>query len=349
MNAPLDGLLRQTSRSFHLTLRVLPRAVRAQIGLAYLLARTTDTIADTELIPVEQRLQALHQLRQRILGTSAAPLNFGALARHQGSPAEAGLLERVEESLAALRTLSADDLKLVRKVLDTIASGQELDLRRFAGASAEKISALPTDADLDDYTYRVAGCVGEFWTGICVAHLFNLVELDEFAVSSSFEQLGVRFGKGLQLVNILRDLPADLCKGRCYLPRTGLAEAGLQPADLLSPANEPKFRPLYHRHLDLAESQLAAGWLYTECIPWRQVRIRLACAWPILIGTETIRRLRNENVLDPARRIKISRAEVRGIVARSVLHYAWPRAWRRLFPPHDPAFWKAVASAAKFK
>ena len=40
MNAALNELLKQTSRSFYLTLRVLPAAVRPQIGLAYLLART---------------------------------------------------------------------------------------------------------------------------------------------------------------------------------------------------------------------------------------------------------------------------------------------------------------------
>jgi farnesyl-diphosphate farnesyltransferase len=60
-------LLKATSRSFYLTLRVLPAAVRPQIGLAYLLARTTDTIADTELVPLEQRLDALKRLRERIL------------------------------------------------------------------------------------------------------------------------------------------------------------------------------------------------------------------------------------------------------------------------------------------
>jgi len=344
MNAPLNELLKQTSRSFHLTLRVLPRAVRAQISLAYLLARTTDTVADTELVPVAQRLQALQQLRERILGTSHAPLNFGDLARRQGSPAEGGLLEHVEASLAGLRTLSSEDLKLVRQVLDTITNGQELDLRRFASASAENIIALRDDAELDDYTYRVAGCVGEFWTRLCIAHLFHFVELDEFATSSSFEKLGVRFGKGLQLVNILRDCPADLRQGRCYLPLARLAETGLKPPDLLLPAHEPKFRPLYHRYLDLAERHLAAGWLYTESIPRGQISIRLACAWPILIGAETIRRLRIENVLDPARRVKVSRAEVRVIIARSVLRYAWPPAWRRLFPAREPAFWKAVAS-----
>ena len=83
----LGALLKATSRSFYLTLRVLPAAVRPQIGLAYLLARTTDTIADTEILPVEQRLEALGKLRGRILGQSTAPLHFGELAKQQGSPA----------------------------------------------------------------------------------------------------------------------------------------------------------------------------------------------------------------------------------------------------------------------
>ena len=39
-------------------------------------------------------------------------------------------------------------------------------------ASPEKIVALETPSELDDYTYRVAGCVGEFWTRICRIHLF---------------------------------------------------------------------------------------------------------------------------------------------------------------------------------
>ena len=55
MPTALNDLLKATSRSFYLTLRVLPAAVRPQIGLAYLLARTTDTIADTELVALDSR------------------------------------------------------------------------------------------------------------------------------------------------------------------------------------------------------------------------------------------------------------------------------------------------------
>ena len=339
-NALLTGLLKATSRSFYLTLRVLPRRVRPQIGLAYLLARTTDTIADTEIVPVQQRLTALQNLRERILGAGSAALNFGELARQQGSPAERVLLERVGDSLTTMRALSPDDLKLVREVLDTITSGQELDLRRFAGASAEKIVALQTDQELDDYAYRVAGCVGEFWTKICRAHLFPLAPLDDLRLLAD----GVRFGKGLQLVNILRDLPVDLRRGRCYLPGIKLSETGLEPADLLQPSNEKKFRPTYDSYLALADSHLAAGWAYTNALPWRCARLRLACAWPILIGTRTITRLHTASVLEPQRRVKISRAELRGLILRSVLCYPLPGLWQRLARLPTDGSGKAVAS-----
>jgi len=335
MSPRLNALLKQTSRSFYLTLRVLPRGIRPQIGLAYLLARTTDTIADTEIVPVAQRLAALQVWRERILGTGSEALNFRELARHQGLPAERKLLENGEAAVAELSGLSATDLTRVRQVLDTITSGQELDLRRFGGATARlegetpKLIPLQNAAELDDYTYRVAGCVGEFWTEMCVAHLFRQPELTALA-TPHFKELGVRFGKGLQLVNILRDVPADLRQGRCYLPEDLLAEAGLTPADLLSPGNEARFRPLYNHYLERAAAHLAAGWEYTNLISFRRVRLRLACAWPILIGAETIQRLQREPILDPTRRVKISRADVRRILFRSIWRYPAPTSWQKL-------------------
>jgi farnesyl-diphosphate farnesyltransferase len=340
----LNDLLKATSRSFYLTLRVLPTRVRPQIGLAYLLARTTDTIADTELVPPAQRLDALQKLRERILGQNSAPLNFDELAQQQGSPAEKLLLEQTEASLALLQTLSPADLKLVRDVLTTITSGQELDLRRFAnvpahGHDAEKIIALETAAELDDYTYRVAGCVGGFWTKICRVHLFPKAKLDDAQLLAD----GIRFGKGLQLVNILRDLPSDLKNGRCYLPTQRLDEAKLFPEVLFSPVNEKKFLKLNHEYLHKAEEHLAAGWHYTNTLPFGQFRVRLACAWPILIGMKTIEKLRAANVIELQQRVKVSRCEVRKIILLSLLACPLPFAWRKLYSSAA----KAVASGAK--
>ena len=321
----LSGLLKDASRSFYLTLRLLPGKVRPQIGLAYLLARTTDTIADTELVPLDQRLQSLQDLRARILGLRQTPLEFGTLARQQASPAERVLLEKCEASLSLLQTLEPADRQLVVEVLQTITSGQELDLRRFGSASAKSVAALRTDDELHDYTYRVAGCVGEFWTKICRAHLFAKAAWDDGLLLAN----GVRFGKGLQLVNILRDIPADLRRGRCYLPAERLASLGLQPADLLEPANEPRLRPLYGEYLDRADAHLLAGWAYTNALPRRCVRLRLACSWPILIGRETLKLLRTGKVLDPQQRIKVSRPQIRRLMLRSVFLYPCSGAWER--------------------
>ena len=216
-------------------------------------------------------------------------------------------------------------------MLNIITSGQELDLRRFGSSAtgsqpAQKIIALETPAELDDYTYRVAGCVGEFWTRMCRAHLFPKARLDE----KQFLLDSIRFGKGLQLVNILRDLPADLKNGRCYLPSQRLDEVKLFPEILLSPAAADKFLPLYREHLDKAESHLHAGWRYTNTIPFRQIRVRLACAWPVLIGLRTIKKLRTAGGTELRTRVKVSRAEVYGLMFKSLLAVWFPAWWRKL-------------------
>jgi farnesyl-diphosphate farnesyltransferase len=327
VNEDLNNLLKATSRSFYLSVRILPAAVRPQIGLAYLLARTTDTIADTELVCVEGRLQALEALRKRILGESHEPLDFGKLSQGCALPAEKVLLERVEDALRALEAMPETDRKLVQQVLRIITSGQELDLMRFAKAGPNAIVAFETEAEMEDYTYRVAGCVGEFWTRLCRHHLFPNTAIDEETLLRN----SVRFGKGLQMVNILRDVPKDLRKGRCYPPRQSLLAAGLKPEDLLLPENQARFRPLYNRWLDQAEAHLAAGWDYTNALPSGTFRVRLACAWPILFGVRTLRLLRNENMLDDSRRLKAARSEIYALMARSVLLYPWTAAWRAQF------------------
>jgi len=353
----LSALLRDVSRSFYLTMRVLPGAIRQQIRLAYLLARATDTIADTDVVPVAERLAALDQLRAHILGASTAPLDLtpflrapgsggaqavtaGAEGSRNGRPAgaahtdaERALLERVGEALSLLASFAPEDQRLIREVLTIITSGQELDLRRFGGATPAQIVALDTDAELDAYTYQVAGCVGEFWTRMGRAHLFPTAPFDEAWMLAK----SVRFGKGLQLVNVLRDLPRDLRQGRCYLPRERLAARQLAPRDLLAPANLSRLRPLYDGYLDLAESCLADGWAYTNALPRPQTRVRLACAWPILIGVKTLARLRAGDVLDLQQSLKISRAEVRALMLRSVVLLPWRGAWERLFDQARPA------------
>lgn len=329
----LDALLKEVSRSFYLTLRILPAGIRPQMGLAYLLARATDTVADTSIVPVAERLQALAFLRERIQGRTSAAWSWNVGHKSQaaqsdsGTEAEGRLLERLEEILKHLDSLESADRDRARTVLDIITSGQELDLKRFGQADQRHLVALQTDADLHDYTYRVAGCVGEFWTRMCRAHLFPNDPLDETKLMSN----AVRFGQGLQLINILRDVSADLRLGRCYLPLETLDRVHLKPTDLLDPSTEPKLRAAYNVWLHCAREHLAAGWDYTNTLPRRCRRVRLACAWPILIGQRTLTRLEQPGVLDASRRVKIARGEVRSILFRTLWAQFFPSIWRSLF------------------
>lgn len=323
----LGGLLRDVSRSFYLSLRLLPKPVRPQIGLAYLLARATDTIADTRIVPRGDRLETLGRLRERIRGTDTRPVGVESLIQGQSSEAEATLLRRIEEALGLLGTLGSSDLALVRGVLETITSGQELDLRRFPEEPAGVVHSLVSMEELWDYTHRVAGCVGAFWTRICFAHLPHPPGCDV----ERMVRLGLGYGQGLQLVNILRDIPADLKMGRCYVPSEEMVPLGLRPADLTMPENELKFRPLHLRLSRLAEGRLRDGWDYTLELPRGWWRVRVACALPVLIGRRTLRLLAGSKVLNPSSRVKVPRQEVRGMLARVLLCAPFPKRMARLW------------------
>jgi farnesyl-diphosphate farnesyltransferase len=308
------ALLRRVSRSFYLSLAVLPGSVRPTIGLAYLFARASDTIADTRLIDRASRIAHLEALRAA-LADDGRTIAVGATAGAQALPAERRLLERLPECLAAYRALPPADRGRVHAVLATIIEGQIQDLRVVPGEDEGKLAALETRADLDRYTYLVAGCVGEFWTEVHVAHRPRLAGWDLPRMGG----LGARFGKGLQLTNVLRDVPRDLRQGRCYLPRQDLARWGLEPRDLLDPGRAPAARPLLREWLNTALDHYEAGWQYTFAIPRREARMRLACAWPLLIGLRTLDLLAaSPNWLDPAITLKVPRVRVYGLMAHSL-------------------------------
>ena len=314
-----SALLKRVSRSFYLSLAVLPKAVRPTIGLAYLFARAADTIADTRLIERQSRISHLDALRAELEAQQTDTRRVAAIVRAaagpQALPAERTLLERLPECFAAYRALEPHDRERVQKVLVTIIEGQNQDLRLFPGEDEGKLAALETRQDLYRYTYLVAGCVGEFWTDVHAAHRPRLRHWD----LPRMRQLGIRFGQGLQMTNILRDIPRDLRHGRCYLPRQDLARLGLEPRDLLDPASAPAVRPLLVDLLNVTLDHYEAGWQYTFAIPKRETRMRLACAWPLLIGLRTLDLLaRTPNWLDPAVTLKVPRVRVFGLMAHSL-------------------------------
>lgn len=327
-------VLRSVSRSFYLSLRILPKPLRDPLSLAYLLARATDTIADAPEPPAELRAEALRDLARAIQGdapgANAARLR-DSFAMLQHDEAERALMENLPALLEWLDALEAGDRAEVRGVLEKITRGQMLDLERFGTSSPRRvrpmadtntsIEALSTSAELDEYTYLVAGCVGEFWTRICFAHVANFSERPE----EEMRGLGVRYGQGLQLINILRDAGTDLGQGRCYLPADELESLGIAPDKIL---REPvRVVPILQRWREKARQGVEAGIDYACAI--RNRRIRFATALPALIGARTLALLREAGPEVFERKVKVPRREVRQMIMATAL--ASPRSLRRTF------------------
>jgi len=316
-------LLRSVSRSFYLSLRFLPKALRDPLSLAYLLARATDTIADTTGAPVALRTEALRTLAATIQGGGSSTEKTAQLQESfvplQTDKAERALIEQLPALLDWLGDLRSDDRDEVRGVLGKINRGQSLDLERFG--NGRDIRALNNAAELEEYTYLVAGCVGEFWTRLCFRHVKNFSDRPE----SEMSMLGVQYGQGLQLINILRDAGDDLRNGRCYFSADELNSLGLRAEDGL--ANPATLEPVLKRWREKAEKGIEAGIDYAGAI--RNRRVRFATALPALIGARTLALLREAGAEALGRRIKVPRAEVRKLITSSVL--ASPRSLRMTF------------------
>jgi len=306
------ALLRSVSRSFYLSIRFLPAQLREPIALAYLLARTTDTVADTTGVSRSVRIETLKMLSDGIQGKASREVVVdltGSFVPLQENQSERQLLESSGDCLVWLERIEQADRADIRVVLEKITRGQMLDLQRFD--NPHEIRSLSTAADLDEYTYLVAGCVGEFWTRLCFRHVRNFANLSEDEMLA----LGKRYGMALQLINVLRDAGADLRAGRCYFPEHELAAAHFTAPQILS---EPEsFQPIYRTWLDKAKAGLECGMQYSRAIENR--RVRAATVLPALIGARTLALLDETGAAALQRRVKVSRREVRKMISSLAL------------------------------
>ena len=285
--AELESLLKEVSRSFYLSLRFLPSSVREYLSLAYLLARATDTIADCESAGSPQYRHDLLSRWPVLADTDFFQEVAALIVDH---PGEQRLLHRLPEIFATLHQTESTGRGLIQKVLGFILQGQKQDLLKFPGA-------FTSASELEEYTFLVAGCVGQFWSEILawkIPHWSN-------APTSEMITLGKRYGQGLQLVNILRDAAEDTANGRTYLPGSGtLAERRAH-------------------WIPIAREWLSAGKSYVSHLNGWCLRITADLPWQL--GLATL-----EKITPTSERAKITRGQVRQIFLRSLWHQSWRRS-----------------------
>jgi farnesyl-diphosphate farnesyltransferase len=327
MNALGGELLAKTSRSFYLTLKALPVELREPISLGYLLARISDTLADTAAVAAGVRAECLETFAGLLPAADVeGEERFQAMLMERFVPlqedaAEAALLGKVREAVAWLRTVAEPAQGHIQRVLQTILKGQRLDVERFP--DAVELRSLKDRGELGDYTYQVAGCVGEFWTELCVDLLPGA-----FTTTWHKDELvmqGIRFGKGLQLINILRDIRKDAAMGRCYLPQDGWQALGLTAQELQ--AHPERLRPVWETELVEAEQCMVRAGLYVQQIGHKGLRYATALPW--LLGVRTLNKLRCATDAELMAGVKVSRAEVAKLLAQVAWHNT-PEGLRKL-------------------
>jgi farnesyl-diphosphate farnesyltransferase len=260
-------------------------------------------------------METLRLLSDGIQGKASREVIINQIASFvplQKNAAERTLLDSLPDCLEWLEQAGIADRDDVRAVLEKITNGQMLDLHRFD--NPPEIRALKTAADLDEYTYLVAGCVGEFWTRLCFRHLRDFASL----IQDEMLALGRRYGMGLQLINVLRDAGTDLRAGRCYFPEDEVGAVGLTAAQILSESD--RFQPIYQRWMEKAQDGLECGMQYSCAI--RNRRVRVATVLPALIGARTLTLLRKAGASALHQTIKVPRREVRRMILSLAIHLA---------------------------
>ncbi len=326
-----DHVLPRVSRTFALNIRLLAGTFREAVSTGYLLCRAADAIEDSWPGSAGE-IRARFRLLLDSLGDDDAPAeSLAALARGTASRAsDLELVAGLPRVRRVWRALPAADRGVLAECVHTMATG----MCRYAARAAERPPGAPyldTEAELRDYCWVVAGCVG-----VMLTRLFGARAAGDPAAQRRRIELAPAVGEALQLTNILLDWSADARRGRCYLPAAWLAEHGLEPRDLVGSAR-PGVTALEVRLEARARAALARVPDYLDAVPPRALRYRLFTLLPALWGLASIEHAREDPEFPwGARRPRLPRGRLWGEAGGGLLGHRGA-ALRRLRAAGVPA------------
>jgi farnesyl-diphosphate farnesyltransferase len=228
--ADLDRLLERSSRTFALSIPLLPPPTRREVSVAYLLFRIADTFEDATRWEPARRIRALSEFCALLKNPSLPAVDAAAHRWVTDPPCDhEGYLELLAETPDVFDDFLALSPAAIAEIRDRVIASAE-GMAGFVGRSSPAGELrLAHVEDLRSYCYVVAGLVGEMLTA-----LFLLDRPELSAAAAFLSARAASFGEGLQLVNILKDAGSDRTEGRSYLPE-GVARAdvfALARADL---------------------------------------------------------------------------------------------------------------------
>ena len=158
------AVLPRVSRTFALNIRLLGPALRAPVCIAYLLCRVADTREDAWPGDAAQVRERFARLQRALAGDGAAAQQLAAEARAiTEARDDHRLVGELPRLLRARDRLATHERQALAEALAVMTTG----MSRYAARAAERGDAIPyldTEAELHDYCWIVAGCVGVMLT-----------------------------------------------------------------------------------------------------------------------------------------------------------------------------------------
>ncbi|WDM25320.1 phytoene/squalene synthase family protein [Paenibacillus mucilaginosus] len=189
------SMLQKTSRTFYIPISRLEQGLREAVTSAYLCMRAIDEIEDHEELDPKVKSELLYGMREAFRGPDLKEATTRLLAAYQGI-LPAVTMQVHEWAQLCPSTIASTVYKYIAMMSEQMAEWVD---RKWT---------IRTEADLDRYTYSVAGMVGEMLSDLWYWYDGTKTDRDK----------AVAFGRGLQAVNILRNRGEDLERGVDFFP-----------------------------------------------------------------------------------------------------------------------------------
>ena len=274
------SILESVSRTFALTIPLLPNGLEKVVGNTYLLCRIVDTIEDATCVDptTKQELSTLfiktvldHSLSEQFVRECLI-----ALINHPNHN-EKDLIENIPRVLRVLQSCDERQRHAVAKCVQIMSEGMSYFHIRQNQIGLEDLQ------EFEKYCYVVAGVVGEMLTTLFALHSPAFAK----AISGK-ESLAIAFGQALQMTNILKDSPEDQLRGVSWKPK------GLGQTDLLV----------------IAHQKLEDSLRYICCIPKSEPGIRQFCFLAFGLAVMTLKQIAQRQTLQGGAEVKLTRGQV---------------------------------------
>ena len=296
-------ILPGVSRTFALTIPVLPKPLAEVVTNAYLLCRLADTIEDDIALNNQQKSEFHRRFVSVVEGSDNAEdfsLALAPLLSSSVLPDEYDLVTNAAKIIRITHGFSIKEQEALIRCITLMCSG-------MPGFQHNKsLRGLRSLDELRGYCYVVAGVVGEMLTELFCAYCPELrSKRDEMM------RLAISFGQGLQMTNILKDVWDDRQAGVCWLPRSVFVDDDFELEQLDKLHGTETFKIGIKKLISVAHRHLRDGFDYTCNIPTREAGIRRFCFWGLGLAVLTLRKIHGNPGFISRDQIKISRRTVR--------------------------------------